>query len=507
MQKQTRFISLLAALMCTLCAAPLVQAQQQLTLNSTVEGSADAGSVQSWSFSAQSGQILSFLAVSTTGEFDPTLTITDRAGNTLISNDDYAYPETRDSLLEAITVPRTDTYTATVTGFNDTAGGYRLSMLSGFAQTAEAAGISDDADWQPYENSLDAEIADDQLTLRANGGNQRGIAYADLPSLADFAARVVVQNVRNAAGWTVGITARGSDDTYYLYEVNNAGLWRFSLVQDGTMTVLRDWINHPNIVPGKESFSLTLMVRGAGFDFYYDDGFVGTASDTTITEAGQVGLSVGTVNAQASETTAVFSDLVLTTPLQVDGQPIIPNELILGDGPVMAQTLHQRHLVAANGVLSLTVPESSVQYARPGVQRLMLGRGVSYTNFALGATIEIEPSIAGPVGCGLVFRYASEADYTLAFLDATGGYGVSRRDGEDFQPGLFGENTAFAGVGEHHLLVIAAEDTVYYYVDGSYVGSADNTAQAGQVGGAVVNFEGITNTCTFTNLWLWSWGE
>jgi hypothetical protein len=135
----------------------------------------------------------------------------------------------------------------------------------------------------------------------------------------------------------------------------------------------------------------------------------------------------------------------------------------------------------------------------------MLGRGVTYDNFALGATVDIRPSISGPAGCGLVFRFAGETDYTLAFLDATGGYGVSKREGENFLPGLFGENPDFAGGGTHHLLIIADTNTVYYYVDGHYVGSFDNAPFEGQVGAAVVNFEGINNLCHFTDLWLWDW--
>jgi hypothetical protein len=156
-------------------------------------------------------------------------------------------------------------------------------------------------------------------------------------------------------------------------------------------------------------------------------------------------------------------------------------------------------------MLSLTVPESSVEYARPGIQRLMLGRGVSYTNFAMGATVNMVPAMSGAVGCGLVFRFTDETDYTLAFLDATGGYGVSQRQGEDFLPGLFGESPDFAGGGSHHLLIVANENTVYYYVDGHYVGLFENPPQQGQVGTAVVNFEGINNACNFIDLWLWEW--
>jgi hypothetical protein len=485
--------------------SPAAQAQQQLSLYTPVNGSIDAGETQAWQFAAQSGEVLSLLVEAGSGDFDPVLTISDRAGNTLTSNDDYAYPETRDSLLEAITIPRTESYTLTVSGFNGTAGDYRLTVFSGFAQIAERDGFGSDSDWQPLDESLAASLSDGQLTLTAVGASQRGLAVGALQPLANVAARVLIQSVNNPTGWTVGITARRNGSDYYLFEVNDEGLWRFSLVQDGEATVLRDWINHPNIVPGKTTFSLSLLANGAGFEFFYDDGFIGTVSDTTLTQAGEVGLMVGTTTAQETETTAVFSDLVLTTPLLIDGERIIPQELTVADGPIMEQALQRRHVVSAAGSMSLTVPESSVEYARPGVQRLMLGRGVTYTNFTMGATVELRPALSRPVGCGLVFRFADETDYTLAFLDAMGGYGVSLRQGENFMPGLFGENAEFAGGGTHHLLIIADETTVYYYVDGQYVGFYENPPQEGQVGTAVVNFEGIDNACRFTDLWLWEW--
>ncbi|HLU09464.1 MAG TPA: hypothetical protein VK003_07335 [Oceanobacillus sp.] len=482
-----------------------VQAQNQLSLHVPVEGTVEAGGSQSWRYAAQSGEVVSFLVESASGDFDPVLTITDRAGNTLISNDDFAYPESRDSLLEAITLPRTDTYTITVSGFNGTGGGYTLTAFSGFADIAISDGF--DNDWQPLDDSLTVEIDDGVLTLTTEGANQRGFAFGGLPPLADVAARVNVQAVENPTGWIVGMTVRRNGDNYYLFEINEDGLWRFSLVQGEDVTVLRDWINHPNIIPGQTTFRLSLLASGAAFEFFYNDGFIGTVSDNTLTEAGEVGLMVATRTAQDSQTTAQFSDLVLTTPLLIDEARIIPQKLIVADGPIMAQALQRQAFGSSAGVMSLTVPEGSVAYARPGVQRLMLGRGVTYTNFALGATVDIRPSRSGQVGCGLVFRFADDTNYTLAFLDVTGGYGVSQRQGDDFLPGLFGENPDYAGSGTHHLLIIADEHTVYFYVDGDFVGTFENEPQEGQIGAAVVNFEGgIDNTCLYTNLWLWEWG-
>lgn len=482
-----------------------VKAQEQLSLYAEVSGSVDADSSHSWTFSAHSGEVLSFVLEATSGNLDPYLTIVDRAGNELIANDDYAYPETRDSLLEAITMPFTDTYTAIVSGFNGTAGEYTLTMLPGFAELVTADGLAGEVEWEPLNEGTAVSLSEDELTLSISGASQRGAVFGGLEPLADVGARVQVQDVSGINGWIVGLTARRNGGDYYLFEVNDDGLWRFSVIQDEEATVLRDWINHPNIVPGKTSFSLSLIARDTGFEFLYDDGYLGTVSDDTLTEAGEVGVYVGTVPGESSQTTAVFSTLSLTTPLLIDGERIIPQQVGVAAGPFMAQALQRRHVVSPSGSMSLTVPEATVESGRPGVQRLMLGGGISYTNFALGGTVNIVPSISGTVGCGLVFRFAGETDYTLAFLDAAGGYGVSQRQGDDFLPGLFGQSDAFAGGGSHHLLVIADETTVYFYVDGQHVGVLENPPQEGQIGAAVVNFEGITTTCRFSNLWLWEW--
>ena len=136
---------------------------------------------------------------------------------------------------------------------------------------------------------------------------------------------------------------------------------------------------------------------------------------------------------------------------------------------------------------------------------MMLGRGTTYTNFALGGTVDLQGSVpTGAAGCGIVFRFVDETHYTLAFIDQTGGFGISQREGDNFLPGLFGERDEI-GQGRHHLLIIADSNTLYYYIDRQFVGTLENAPQEGQIGIAVVNFEGMTTSCSYSNLWLWEW--
>jgi hypothetical protein len=156
--------------------------------------------------------------------------------------------------------------------------------------------------------------------------------------------------------------------------------------------------------------------------------------------------------------------------------------------------------------MRLTVPESFVTFNRPGVNRIALGGGQTFSELAMGGTVTWEiNSAAGPAGCGLIVRAASDTSYVLAYIDQTGGYGASERSNDTFKPGLFSEDPALAGGSSHHLLVIASGTTLRYYINGRYAGTLDITADSGGVAVAAVNFEPATTSCTFNDTWLWNW--
>ena len=490
-------------LLVILSIAVSVQAQDALPLIEPVSGSISPNATQQWTFNAQSGAVMSFALRAETPDFDPMITLTDSSGREVVSSDDYNYPESLNPLLEAITMPRTDSYTLTVSGVNGSAGDYSLTLLQGNSVLAYTDDFSETT-WQPQGEATTVSQNDEQLQMTVVGGRQMGVAFDDnAETYADFYAQVQVV-VNNPAGWLVGIPFRRAGDDYYLLSINNSGNWRFSLVSAGTESVIRDWTPHPNIVPGATNFSLGVLAKDVGFDFFYNTGYIGSSSDSTLTAPGQIGLMLGTNASQGSESSAAFTNLVVTQPTLINGAGVIPEQVLAGDGRAMVQALKRHHVVSADGEMMLTLGESSVEYARPGINRVMLGRGVRYTHFALGTTVQLNAAAPGPAGCGLVFRFTSETDYTLAYLNQNGEYGVSLRHGDTFEPGLYGQNSAIRA-GEHHLLVIADEETVYYYVDRKLVGSQPNTPENGEVGIAVVNFEPNSTACTFSNFWLWQW--
>ncbi len=486
--------------------APTHAQEAALALFTPVTGQIENGEPQDWTFSAASDAVLSFKVEAASGDLDPVLEIVDNVGNVLIRNDDFNYPDSHDAMLEAVTIPRTDTYTARVSGFNSSSGEYTLTMLAGFADIGHSENFNAASNWRAQGEGLDIDIADGNILLALAGVQQTGVALnRDMPTLADFYAQVAVSIVDSQSGWIVGLTARQQDDeTYYLLEVNNSGQWRFTIHTGEGERVLRDWVAHPAIGVERTDFTLGLMAQSGGFDFFYNGQLFGQVADTTLEDAGSVGLAAATTDSLTSSTAVQFDDLTITVPLVVNRATVIPQQLILNPPQAMVRELEHRHLILAGGQMSLTVEESFVESSRPGVHPFILGRGTTFTNFVLAATVSWQTLAEGAAGCGLIFRSADDSHYTLAYIDQTGGYGVSQREGDTFEPGIFGENRAWVG-GTRHLLVIANGDTVHYYIDGYYVGTLENTASEGEIGNAVVNFDPIHTSCQFDDTWVWRW--
>lgn len=481
----------------------IAQAQEDLSLFTPVTGTLDSGDTDTWTFQAADGAMLSIHVRATSGDLDPVLTIRDNSNNVLFSNDDFDYPDSADALLEGLTIPGTGAYRATVSGFGETSGEYELIMLPGFADLAHQESFEDTASWQSSDET-EVIIGNNRLALIVSGAQQRTIVTdEDGDTWDDFYVHVDVPELTGAQGWQVGLTVRQQDEqNYYLYSLNDRGQWRFLVVTDEGERVIRDWSEHPAIIPGSITFSLGLLVNETGFDFFYNGQLVGRLTDDTLTDAGEVGLVAETPSALGSEVTAQFRNLTLTTPLATDYHP---QQLLTGNSSVMIQELQRRQLIPPSGQMDLVVPESFVTFNRPGVNVLPLGGSETYGNFALGTTLTWEigdPNLPG--GCGLTMRTTEPNDYLLAYLDQTGTYGLSQRSGDDFEPGIFGEGLALAP-DRQRLLVIANGAELLYYINGQLVGTLDSAEVAGTIGNAVVNFEANITSCQFTDTWIWTW--
>ncbi len=499
---QSRLLMTLVALVFAAPAA--AQTGNELRLFETVEGSI-AENAESWRFNASTSQIVSFIVESTSGDLDPILTIRDDAGQEIIRNDDYNYPDTGDALLEAISIPQLGAYTATVAAYGDTSGDYTLTMLPGYAHLAYDEPFDTAGDWEAVEGTATAVPDDETLRLALAAGSDRGLAFTpSLDSLTDFYAQVDVSGITGAS-WVVGMAVRGQDDgSAYLFLVNDRAEWRFAERSDGGERAITGWVRHPNIRTGETAFTLGVLAVGSGFDLFYNNNIVAHVVATALDESGQAGLVVGSTRATEG-IAARFDNFAITTPLEVEGEALIPQQLMLGSANAAVQELRRRRLISSSGQLVLNVAESFVQYARPGVNSVPLASSITFTNLAMGTTVYPDSVSGPPSGCGIILRATDTRNYILAYIDGQGGYGISERTEDSFSAGAYAEAETWAATEGHQLLVIASGDTLLYYVDGRYVGTIESDAEAGGIANAVVNFEAVDTSCQFVNTWVWRW--
>lgn len=484
-----------------------VQAQNALTPTVPVNGAISPGSAQNWRFSAQTGQVLSFVVAATAPDFDPMLTLIDGEGRVLIANDDAAYPESTDAILEAYTIPRTGTYTLRVSGYAG-GGSYRLTMFPGYSQINLSENFNGEADWTPSRRQVAANVGEGRYQLQLEGIGQEGAVLLPEALDAEIAyAHVDVTSVSGRNGWRVGLAwgqEQGQERAYVAVMVNAQGSWRVIEVRGENVSVIRDWASHPSIAPGTAAFSLGALIMPERLEFYYNDAYVGSTREVSLRATAQPGLAVGTAEAFDSQTSAQFDDFTLTTPRRLAGETIFPRQVTIRRGDNMVEALRRRLLLPTGGDMMLTLPESTGRFVNTGVTRFPLASGTRFARFVLGADVTWQSSNQALNGCGLTLRGVNDEDYTLAFVDNQGGYGLSQRTASGFETHLFNESDAFSG-NRHHLMVVALDDTVHLYVNGSYVGQARNAPRPGEIGYAVVNYDLVDTTCTFKDVWLWRW--
>lgn len=493
-------------------------AQTHLSPYLPVEGAITAaGSVESWTFSGTEGGVISaWVQPLTDSALDPSITLTNSAGVVISTHDDIAYPGNLEALLQAVTLPRTDTYTLTVSGYGETIGNYRLTLYIGYPAVAWADDFNDDVanHWVGAQPYLAIDRAVGQMTLSLNESGQSGYvlylpsgeAAGTIPtSYDDFYLHAEIVNANGRNGWMAGFVLRQTHNAYYVLMVNHQGMWRFVLMSANEEQVLREWVSHPAIVANQSNFQLGVLANGSAFDVFYNGIYVGQAQDpaATLTQ-GTVGVWLGVPNTPNSSAQVAFDALTLTQARTLGDQTLLPMQLSVGGQALTVQELERRGVIPTGGKLALSVPQSSAQRINPGVNRIVLARGTQYGNMVLQTTLRWRAASSGVVGCGLVFANQSETDYALAYLDQSGGYGVSLRNGDTFAPGLYGENLNWTE-GNQQLLLVRLGETVHYFINRQYVGTMRIPAQSGEIGVANVNYETIDTTCEFSDTWLWHW--
>ncbi|MCU0480679.1 MAG: hypothetical protein MUE54_05635 [Anaerolineae bacterium] len=458
-----------------------------------------------WTFTGGLNMAVS-LRVVPNGDFDPLLMVFDASGQELIRNDDYDYPNRRDALLEAITLPRLGEYQVVVTGYGGDIGSFTLTMQIGYADFALDERFTSLGEWES-DNVVSADAVDGILTMQVTGIAQVGRVFnRQMTRQKDFYAHMTISNITGRNGWTVGMTFREqANGNRYVMLVNSSGEWRLTLWQNDTQTILRDWTTHPAIVAGDTTFTVGVLAKDVSLDIFYENQMLASITDDSIQNAGTIGVQVQTANALDSQISVQVDGIQITIPTSLNERFIIPSQLMAGNSILVSHELERRHLIPAGGTLAWEVADSFIEASRPGVDRLPLIVDTRFTNFVLSATVSASFIGEGIGACALLFQHADEQNYTVAYLDNVGGYGVSVRNGSTFSDGIFGTNESWTVANSSQLLVVVNEGMLYYYVNYILVGQMPVANITGQVGNAVLNFDPLRTNCQFRNTWVWRW--
>ncbi len=494
-----------------LVSALSLRAQERsIHLRDRVEATLSAGQSHQYQLAVPEQTLLSLRVKSLEGSLDPVLQVFNSDGAEVIADDDVAYPDQLDALVQAIVMPRSDIYTLRVSGFADSSGAYSIEVLPGFDTLRLRQDAPSPDDWEVLYGVADlARIAEGQLQINMEGLDLSATVLSKrFPTESDYYFEVHFTRISSTApDGQIGLVFR-----YQRPELNTRlllsqrGFWRVERIDEGEIVVVRDWNTHPAISAGQTDLRLGILASGQHFDVVYNGQVVGSFDDPLTQATGGVGIAMHTSDVFGSRLSFAVTDALMTVPTRSADGLVVPEQLIAKGRLALANALSRLQLIPADWQFRLSLEASTVRHSSVGVTPFLLGGGVSFGEFALGAKLNAQLSDAANGGCGLIFSVADDMRYSLAYLTADGDYGVSRRDGDGFAPGIYGkrDNVDLDG---RELLLIAHGENLHYFLDGEHAGSMPYQASAGRVGIAAVNFQPVLTDCLFEDLWVLSLDE
>ncbi|MCY4466405.1 MAG: hypothetical protein OXE46_12800 [Chloroflexi bacterium] len=479
-----------------------------LTIGSLVESEVRTGETQRYTLTALALTLVSIRVEALDDRLDPQLELVDASGVLVAANDDFAYPTTLDALVQAFVLPNTGTYTLTVAGVGGSVGAYRLHVLPGYDNLALRDLDMSIQDWEVAHSDSPVGLGTSNLfAIDMSGlGASAVIMGKRFPARREFYFEAAFDFVSAVNNWQLGLVFRfQSPENYQRLLLSKTGYWRLERVTDGVVEPLDDWATHPAIVPGDVDFRLGVLVAGQHIDVVYDGQVIGTVWDARTAEAGGVGIAMMTDETFGGLLSFAVLEAQMTVPTRLD-EPVIPQRILTRPAYLMAHDLARQQLAEGFGEIKLSLSDSVVHNNRAGVTRVPIASDLAFAEFALGARVKLERRLAGNGGCGIVFHLNNDEHYTLAYVTSEGDFGVSRRKGAGFEPGIYGQREPLPD-STRQLLLIVSDEVIHYYVDEVYAGSLPSQPRIGSLGIAVVNYEAVDSTCQFADLWLLSYDE
>ena len=485
---------------------PLRAQDSRLKVGDIVEASLAPGETHQYTFVALELTLLSIRVTALSDTLDPRFELIDREDRLIVANDDFDYPATRDAAVQALVLNRTSTYTISVSGHGGSGGDYRLYLLPGFDMLALRDSTMDKAQWQVAFSNTSLDISESSLyAVELEGFARTAVVLGQhMPQEQDVYLEADFHAVTSIVDWKIGLVYRyQSPEDYHRVLLSKTGFWRVERIEGGEIVPVRNWTTHPAIIPGEPDFRLGVLASGQHIDVVYNGQVVGSAASEATPQPGGLGIVMRTDERSGGLMSFAVRETVLTLPTRVSREILFPQRILERQGYLMAHDLARKQLAPAGHSVSFVQRESSVRHGRLGVTRIAIASDRQYEQFALGASLTFSARGAGNGGCGLFFHYNDDSHYTLAYMTSDGDFGVSRRSGAGFEPGVYGQRPPPASP-DHYLLVIVTDDFIHYYLDEEHVGSMPSQPRVGSIGIAAVNYEAADSFCQFENLWLQS---
>ena len=484
--------------------SPLGAQGARLSLGDIVEGSLASGETHRYTVNALELTLVSVRVQSLDGGLDPVVEIFDNGDVLINSSDDYDYPATRDAAIQAFVLPKTSSYSIVVSGHAGSSGDYRLYFLPGYDVLALHDATMEKAKWKVVYSDTVIDVSESSLYAVELQGFARsaGVVAEHFPQAPDHFYQATFHEVTSAADWNVGLIFRYVDNqNFHRLLLSKTGFWRLDRIENGERVQLKYWSTHPAIRPGEKDFRLGILASGQHFDVVYNGQVVGSASDSAVPQAGGFGIAMRTDEVAGGLMSFAVLETLLTLPTRVDDRILFPQRVVERQTYLMARDLARKQVAPAGRNVAFVQPESSVRHVRPGVTHIGIASDRTFEQFALGASLTLETAEDRNGGCGIFFHFNDDNHYTLAYMTKAGDFGVSRRAGDKFEPGIYGTRAA-SDDPERYLLVIATDQVLHYFLDEVYVGSMKSQPRTGSIGIAVVNYEAVETTCRFTDLWV-----
>ena len=481
------------------------QAQDRLLqIGDFIDGELSSGETQRFTINLLELTLLSFRVEAQSETLDPLLEIFDQNGVRLVANDDFNYPDSRDSIIQAFVVPVTGAHTIAVSAVGESSGSYRLHVLPGYDVLALRDLEVEQTNWEvAHSDALVGLSESSYFAVDIQGVGRSAILVGlHLPVERDLYFEASFQSVHSGNEWQVGLAFRYlAPDRYHRVLLNKSGFWQVERVEAEEITVLRKWTTHPAIAAGSRSFRLGVLVSGRHFDVVYNGQVVGSAASDAPAEPGGVGIAMRTDRVYGGAVSLSVVQTVMTLPTRAADRVLPPQHLLARGYYAMTIDLARQQLTPVGGEIRLYLPESFVQRVNPGVSRLPVASNFVFEQFAMGAWVTSTGRANSNGGCGIYFHFNNEENYTLAYMTRSGDAGVSRRSAAGFDPGIYSQRPPPAGEAQY-LLAIVTDEVIHLYADQEYIGSMDHQPRTGGIGIAAVNFEEVNTSCSFKDLWL-----